>query len=503
MRTQQKTLRQRSRRFSVTEEDSREDLRTLREEIQRLQEQLELLDIQKVEEHAHLSNKIKELVKKEHELKHDLQKISHQKGIAEEELEHTIQEFREMAESHEKEKAHYEQQIEYLQHKQSDMEIRIAHLLDEQQGNERSLQQEIEILKLSKAELEEKVAEMRQQHPEQRQEAENELLEVIERQESVIQQLKERAHQRSVMLREENETLKKEVEHMQTRQEKIHWENQMLESSLKSLQHDLAEYLLLKNKFEEAQREKEHFEDAFYRKIRFLEQQYMAEEGSYEPVQTRHHINIRLPKERVVREEPIEETPVFQATSDTEKTKRIPLRAFWPILPKILIPIGVILAILAVALVTVKLLELKRSSQLSSETPADMPASAFELPEDKFGLHRALEPGIVQDATDVLPLEPEPTQEHTAVEVQETSHAQPLSAPSSQIQQRVVQNQEPKPQQLVASITRQPQKSLDIIVQLSSTERAKFLPKEQQPFPTAENNVVVRRYYEKKHTIIQ
>ena len=152
-----------------------------------------------------------------------------------------------MAESHEKEKAHYEQQIEYLQHKQSDMEIRIAHLLDEQQGNERSLQQEIESLKLSKAELEEKVAEMRQQHPEQRQEAENELLEVIERQESVIQQLKERAHQRSVMLREENETLKKEVEHMQTRQEKIHWGNQMLESSLKSLQHDLAEYLLLKN----------------------------------------------------------------------------------------------------------------------------------------------------------------------------------------------------------------------------------------------------------------
>ena len=84
LRTQQKTLRQRSRRFSVTEEDSREDLRTLREEIHRLQEQLELLDIQKVEEHAHLSNKIKKLVKKEHELKHYFQKISHQKGIAEE-----------------------------------------------------------------------------------------------------------------------------------------------------------------------------------------------------------------------------------------------------------------------------------------------------------------------------------------------------------------------------------------------------------------------------------
>ncbi len=513
LRAQQKSLRQRSRRFSVTEEDSREDLRALHEEIHQLKQQLDLLDNQKVEEHVHLSNTIEELSKKEQHLQQELQKISQQKETAEEELGRTVQRFHDLAGMHDGEKREHEEDIERLQRQQEPLKIRIAHLLDEQQRNERSLQQEIETLKRSKSQLEEKVEQLRQQHPDHDEEAEKELLEVIERQENVIQQLKERAHQRSSMLRAENETLKKEVENMLTEQEKTNWENQMLESSLKSLQHDLAEYLLLKNKFEEAQREKEHFEDAFYRKIQFLEERYTAAGGtddsmSEEAVHIHHHADTpgvsvspppaAAPKKR----KPTRRKRQRPVNRDNEKTEKIPSRSWNAIWPKIVLPVGAVLILLLSAVITLQLLKLFKPADIQT-TAVDIPVSGYALPDDKFGLRQSDEE-LSQDEGDFVVSEPDFTNSPVIAEPDKNLQSQPAHAPETGPRITLVTPQphttSPPMPVVPAPVMRKPQQVASIVVALPAEGGQRFLPKEQRPFPTLESNVVLRRYHQQRRT---
>ena len=509
LRAQQKSLRQRSRRFSVTEEDSREDLKALHEEIHQLKQQLDLLDNQKVEEHVHLSNTIETLSKKEQHLQQALQEISSQKETAEGELKRTVQRFRDLAGMHNGEKRQHEDEIERLQRQQEPLKIRIAHLLDEQQRNEQSLQQEIETLKRSKSQLEKKVEQLRQQHPDRDEEAEKELLEVIERQENVIQQLKERAHQRSSMLRAENETLKKEVENMLTEQEKTNWENQMLESSLKSLQHDLAEYLLLKNKFEEAQREKQHFEDAFYQKIQFLEERYIAAGESADTMSTEavhiHHraetpdqsessVGIAPKKRTFKRRQPI--------MIDHEKTEKILLRPRNAIWPKILLPVGAILILLLSAVMTVQLLKRFKADKIQTMA-VDVPVSGYALPDDKFGLGQSDEK-LSPDAGDPTLFGPGIPDSPVIAEPEKNLQSQPVHAPDTGSDTALATPQPDPPPILMPVVPALPahktQQVASIVVELPADGQQRFLPKEQQPFPTLENNVVLRRYHRQHRT---
>ena len=509
LRAQQKSLRQRSRRFSVTEEDSREDLKALHEEIHQLKQQLDLLDNQKVEEHAHLSNTIEELSNKEQHLQQTLQDISSQKEIAEEELEHTIQRFHDMAGIHDSEQRQHEEDIERLQRQQEPLKIRIAHLLDEQQRNERSLQQEIDTLKRSKRQLEAKVEQLRQQHPNRDEEAEKELLEVIERQENVIQQLKERAHQRSSMLRAENETLKKEVESMLTEQEKTNWENQMLESSLKSLQHDLAEYLLLKNKFEEAQREKEHFEDAFYRKIQFLEERYIAtgetaDSMGEEAVHIHHRADTPGASEAPPPTAPGQRKHTLRkrrkpVNRDQEKTEKIPSRSWNAIWPKILLPVGAILILLLSAVITLQILKLFKPADIQTMA-VDVPVSGYALPDDKFGLSHSDEE-LSQDGGDPVAPEPDLTNSPVIAEPEKNVQSPLPHAPETgsrvKLATRPDTTSAPGPVVPTQALSTM-QQVAGIVVELTSEGGQRFLPKEQRSFPTLENNVILRRYHQQR-----
>jgi hypothetical protein len=508
MRAQQKALRQRSRRFVQTEEGSREDLKVLREEIHRLRDQLEILDIQKVEEHVRLSNQIESLCEQERQLKQELQITSYQKELAEEELDSTAENFQKMAASHEQEKLQHEQEIERLQRKQAQLEIQTAHILDEQQRNERTLQREIETLRLSKAELEEKVKQLKQQQPDSDQvEVHSEILQLIEEKEQAIRNVQEQAHQRSAMLRAENETLQQKVENILSSQEKISWENKMLESSLKSLQHDLAEYLLVKTKFEEARHEKEDFEHAFYQKIKFLEDRYMdaqqSQKDSHTPAKKVQSHQQEEQTERIVPSAPASPPapPVKHTAPPSSKTPRQSRNNFWFTL---LVPVAVLLLILIGVIIYI---------QVSPHTPENFSGDTATLPPVEVTLPEEFDMGFPADTEisihvtePLLPQEPV-KQEPSGTESTPPQSRQPQPASvANSVAETLDTPASPSPKtpsQPTASTSPptkpQPKRSVAIVVQLPGTNTSRFLPKEQQPFPTVDNNIVLRRRYERTH----
>lgn len=509
LHAQQKNLRQRSRRFGATEEDSREDLKALREEIRRLKQQLEILDIQKVEEHVRLSNEIEGLCGKERQLKQQLQQISYQKELAEEELDIAAQQCQKLSEVHGQEKAQHEQEIERLQRKQAHLEIRIAHILDEQHRNERTVQQEIETLKHSKAQLEEKVEHLEHQQAQPSQGHTTELRQVIEQKEQAIQMLQAKAHQRSAMLRSENESLRKEMENILTKREEMGWENQMLESSLKNLQHDLAEYLLLKNKYEEAQREKEHFEEMFYEKIQFLEERYM------DASQKASRKNVREMKFRTHKQtlssEAAGTTKSVKArrrtgSSRTQKISRRTGTGFWL---KLAIPVAVIIAIFLGIFIT-RLFLLDGDQSGLSHTAGELPVRGFELPDDKFGMGEPVDSDISGNFADPSNRQPS-RQRPPAAEVQDNSQTQPYSEESNvmQLANNLIDGTKTNRGTNTVISSTQVKKSsqalppVDIVVELPGTGNSRFLPKERQSFPTVENNVVLRRHYNQIHLASQ
>ncbi len=277
LQAQQRTLKTRSRMILQDEEHSRETLDELHRQIAELQGELLFLDAQKGEEHTELAERIAALQRKEQVQQQKLRKIVEQRDEVEKRLRLIIKKYNRLAGAYKQEKRTHEQQLEALNQEQIHQEARIELLCDEQKVNEETLQKEIEALREEKSELEAKLQCHEQENPTPAWSHDENLLQVIERQNRYIEELKDKAHQRSTMLRTENDTLRTEMDDLASAQEKVKWENHMLENSLKDLQSDLAEYMSLKHKFDEVQREKEKFEKTFQRRLRLFDEQPAVE----------------------------------------------------------------------------------------------------------------------------------------------------------------------------------------------------------------------------------
>lgn len=538
LRAQQKSLRQRSRRFAATQEGSQEDLEALREEIRRLKQQLEILDIQKVEEHVRLSNTIEERSRQERQLKQELQKISFQKELAEEELDTIAQQFQKLSDVQEQEQAKHEKEIERLQRKQAQAEIQIAHVLDEQKQIERKLRQEIETLQYSKAELEEKLAHL-QPSQNETQEIGVELLQVIEQKEQEIRELQEKAHQRSAILRAENETLRQEMETFLNAHPVLKTLSQPSTAPSETFQPDQSKAPQNTPVIGNGQRQPKREASEITQRIDLPEPEQDAEKPSTENDQP---------------------TPIHRAE----------LNFFWP---KFAMPA---IAVLVVLLGVTMYWEWRLISTSPENSIAPLSKSTAELPENKYGLQDLFGQDMALSLTD-LPLErPVESSAHTpprAAAVQPVpilpdmlpesilpADLQPVVSPdptalmpqtlpantppqSEQTPQPVataskdeqrVENATPQRQKTPAPKTatrvvkknstpkpvrppktpakrtqtpkttaqarptqRVPKQPTSIVVQLSTPE---FLPKELQAMPTIENNSILRRYYEQKHS---
>ena len=277
LHAQQRTLKTRSRMILKEEEHSREQLDALHRQIAELQGELLALGTQKGEEQEELGKRIAQLQRKEQAQQQKLRKIVEQRDEVEKRLHLIIKKYNRLAGAYKQEKKAHEEQLDALNQEQINREARIELLRDEQKLNEETLLKEIEALREEKSELEAKLQQQEQENPTPAWAHDENLLQVIERQNRYIQELKDNAHQRSTMLRAENDTLRVEMEELASAQEKVKWENQMLENSLKDLQSDLAEYMSLKQKFDEVQRKKEKFEKTFQRRLRLFEEQPDAE----------------------------------------------------------------------------------------------------------------------------------------------------------------------------------------------------------------------------------
>jgi hypothetical protein len=511
LREQQKSLRRQSRRIAETEEGSKEDLKTLSQELARLKQQFEILDQQKVEEHTQLSNKIKALSDKESYLKQELQTIAAQKKVAEEELLNAIRKLQELSLFHNSQKKQYQQQIKAFQQERVDLETRITRSRDERQKNEQKLQQEIESLKISKAQLEEKIAHLEQQSTNDTQDHDTELLQVIEKQDRFIQELKEKAYQRSTLLKAENETLKKKLENILASQEKITWENQMLESSLKGLQQDLVEYIQLKNKFEKAQREKEHFEAAFYKKIKFFEDRYTETPNLQKSPFIDRPQKEERQAEKTLQVEPETKSGKTLQSEDRKKSKLF--RASWKgpgprFVLAATVLISIMLAIAAYTQLPSYIVQMHRANVV------------LELPEDEFDQNVPGEIELVPGSGNESQNKQYQSMKETPT-VQTETQREPSGKSSrkivknaqvpilSQVEGSQVEGSQAKGSEVegkqVTGTEKQKKNTLgkpehpgEIVVQLTGPQDDRFSPAEQRPFPTIENNIVLRRHHEQK-----
>lgn len=476
LRKQQKTLRRRSRRIVETEEGSREDLHTLRLKIGHLKAQLDLLDTQKVEEHVQLTNTIKELTEKESLLKQELQKIAYQKEVVEEDLQHAVQKLHSFSKTHSDQHKQYEKQIESLHHERAALETRIGQLMKDKQQNERVLEQEIASLKMSNAQLEQKVASLSQQQIETPPDFDANLLQVIEKQDHFIRELKDRAHQRSAMLRAENELLRKEFENMATSQKQILEEKETLESSLQGLQSDLAEYIHLQNKVDEVQREKAHFEATFRKKLGLVDasppEPAREDRGAAQaaPAEARQRQR-RAPQE--ARTEASEQTGTILRSYSINMYDL--LREVWNTPYTRFLLAGFVAILIALGIIAYMLTfpgspSVKQSGRLQTQgtpyqAPTAVPAQSRRTPQQvqKHAQSRAPTPAITQPATETPP-------------PRATTAAPPAPHQSS-----------PQPA------------ARDIVVQLADPQAGRFAPKQHTPFPTIEDNIVLRRHYEHRY----
>jgi hypothetical protein len=505
LQEKQKSLRKRSQRIAETEEGSKEDLKGLQQELVHSQQQLEILDTQKVTEQAKLSKKIKALSTQETHLKHALQQISSQKEEVEQELQDAMQKLQELGTLHNTQQKKYQQQIQVLQHERADLETRISKLREDHQKNEQKLLQEVESLRMSKAQLEEKVAQLKQQSTDEAQDRDAELLQVIEKQDRFIQELKEKAHQRSTILRTENETLKQKLDDSVASHEKMTWESRMLESSFQGLQRDLVEYIQLKNQFEQAQRNKEPFEDALYKKITFFEERYVATQKT-QPAPPPN----RPQKDNRPYEQPVPPGPSISAKSlvaDEERKGSKPFRAVWN-------GLGARFVLVATTLCAV-ILAIAAYMQFPSYTvPIQNARVVLTLPEGLF--EQAIPAGIdvfpavgnaeqhqeqrevptpstVPAKKPAVPVEkPSPKPVKTAptpvprADASDKTKARNVAEPPTKEAGKPKANQ-PKP----------PERPVEIVVQLPQLS-GRLLPEKSSSFPTIENNIVLRRHHEQK-----
>ena len=488
---QQHRLRSRSQLILENEEDSRQNLQELRQTIVTLEQQLENVDQQKVEDQKRLVRQIQHLRRKEHEQSKHLHQISRQRGLIEKRLHELARKYQQLLHSYQQDKQQHEQQLDAVFREQIKQEAHVEDLLEQHKENEVKLEQEVADLKISKAQLEEQLQQIKQQVSLKTQEGDADLLRVIEKQQRYIEEFKEKAHQRSAILRTENEAMRQEMEAMLETQEKMKWENQMLESSLKSLQTDLTEYIQLQKRFEEVQREKESFEEKFHRKIQFLEEQPEESEQEMNTQAVPQGRPKRTAEERILQVQKQETLSKAEELKRSLKSRIVEWFSFShdTLLNAALVLVALILAIQIARLIPWEYLWPSPSSQ----TKQVRLSSQEEFPrlEDRRGKSPVFAP---QEATST-PLKKEamtvdkperPSAKNREEALSTLRQAQDATDASSQPQPQV--KTQPSPPPVTSSI----------VVKLIPEQAHRFPSQSDVPLPTPENNSILRRHNEQK-----
>ena len=502
LQERQSRLKTRSRIIIEDEEQSRENLEHLQSTIQELQRQLKTVDAQKIEEKKLLVQKLRKLRHREKLQQQKLGKIVQQRDMVERRLRSVVKKYKQLSSAYHKEKKQHETQLEQVHKEQVNREARIELLRDEKHLNEESLLKEVESLKQAKAELEAKLARVEQKNPGTSWALDADLLQVIEKQNQYIQELKDKAHQRSTFLRGENDSLREEMEALSTSQEKVKWENQMLESSLKDLQADLAEYIQLKHKFDEVQKEKEDFEQLFQRRLRFFEDRETGEDNGAgtpeEPIGTHEAAS----------EDPGQELDASQKAALPFFKRVLPTKSRlidWLNVskPKLFLAV-VALLIIVLTVQLFRLIPWRYIHPLRiSETvePVELPQTPELDALDLEGRRRPPEPQsskvrrIAELSASAATRRNGPVASVEAPVKESSSQEQPATAaPIAKQAPRISSRKHPF-KSLAQPIKTRP---THILVQLTSLYPSNVPLQSQTPFPTIENNSILRRHYEQK-----
>ncbi|PIE35619.1 hypothetical protein CSA56_03440 [candidate division KSB3 bacterium] len=511
LQERQRKLKTRSRIIVGDEEQSRETLKQLQRKIHELQTELDTGDSQQSEEKKRLMLNIRKLRKKEVLQRQKLRKIVQQRDSIENRLRSVVKKYKHLAGAYHNQKKQHEKLLETLYKEQINREARIELLQDEKQLNEESLLKEIESLKQAKSELEEKLERVEQKVPATSWALDADLLQVIEKQNQYIQELKDKAHQRSTMLRVENDTLRQEMEEMSNSQEKAKWENKMLESSLKDLQEDLAEYIQLKNKFEEVQEEKERFEQLFRRRLQFIENHDVEEQKSARDITVTPDEALDNVQDR----QEAQDGPVWQVSQQEEPLENpqgsVSFLNRWfsrnnrflgwlnMAKPKILLAVFVLIVIV----LSVEIYQQIPWRYMRTNSVSEPEEATLDAPEE-FSKIEALENGknVVagqEGASD--------RQQHVALE---HSDKQPVpKTPVVKVTPRVqhvqqssdgpVSKKKDPPQSSSRNIPQEHVKTPDaILVQLQAERVQDYFSQTDTPFPTVENNSILRRHQQQK-----
>ncbi len=497
IQTQQNALRKRSRRIVEREENSRETLDQLRQKIHMLKGQLETVDKQKVTEQTRLLREIQNLRQKEVDLSQQRQQISHQRDSVEKQLGNTTENFQKLLREHQDQKRHYERQMKSLVNKQLKLESMIELVVGEQNINEDRLRQEIQSLEISKAQLEKKLTDLEQKNVQSSWDLDANLLRVIEKQERFIRELKGKAHKRSAILRSENKELKETIEEMSSSQEKARWENQMLESSLKGLQTDLAEYLQVKRKFEDAQREKEHVEEIFQRKLKFLESHTIEDDEQQEESKKKpSSLKKRSEKGRSKNDQI---TPSDEHARSYSPSKKSRLLNWMNMSSGIILNIASIVIVVGVSVAIYYLIPWEYVRPQASSLPKQLILERSEEIPDINGFedgelfadiedteHKVISIPRIQEETSPLS---EKNQPGKFSKKSQNSEEELLSKTAEWSEtSKTPETAHHNSQRQAANIT----------VQLSPDHVNRFSSKYPEPLPTIENNSILRRHYEQK-----
>ncbi len=509
-------LRTRTRIIVEDEEQSRTTLKQLQQKIRALQTRLNAADVQKIEEKKHLVLHLQKLRKKEALQRQKLREISQQRDSTEKRLRAVVKKYKQLASIHHHEKKQHEELLESLYKEQINREARIELLRDEKQINEEDLLKEVQSLKHAKTELEDKLKHLEQQAPSSSWELDADLLQVIEKQNQHIQELQDNAHKRSTMLRAENETLRQEMEEMLNSQEKAKWENRMLETSLKDLQKNLAEYIQLKNKFEEVQEEKERFEQLFQRRLQFIEQHTAEQQPAQEMLVDADVHDLQEKQESP--EEPLWKTPPQKPRQEPQKSSPSFLKRWFSrnsrvmewlhmTKPKIM---AAFLVIVVVALSTEIYRQIPWRSMRSLAVSEPKKAVVLNNRPEKFSkIERVKHPEAFMPEKQKASTR-RPHAASKAPEKQSTTKVTAVRTPVAKSPPRVQhppkisvvkKKRQPKPPEKTPpkrlTPSKRPKLSDTIVVRLQTDRAKRFLSQEPTPFPTVENNSILRRHQQR------
>jgi hypothetical protein len=164
----------------------------------------------------------------------------------------------------------------------------------------------------------------------------------------------------------------------------------------------------------------------------------------------------------------------------------------------VLILIVIVLSIEIYRLVPWRYILLNTHTQTELESSKDIPD--IDVLAEEF-------PGVPEEEeeleSDDIPLNTSleiPSKKHQEVKVLPADEPEKTSQSPKQI---LVSNAEKQPESATSVQTRSktPKRPVNIVVQLSQEQAGRYLSQKAEPFPTAENNSILRRHYERKGTV--